>query len=227
MIFLDTGDIGLIEKYKKMGIIRGVTTNPTILLKSGIKGDADTLGKTFIKIAEMIKPYPLSLEITTNESAEKMIQEALYLSKLAENVNVKVPFHGPNGETHNLEVICELENKHNVRVNATAIMSAQQCLLGAMAGATYVSLFCGRINDMGYDSVEEVRKARKLIDDNHLNSQIICASTREVLNVTQWLNAGGHIVTVTPDLVQKMITHPYTKETVQMFLRDAEKAKAT
>jgi transaldolase len=222
-LFLDTGDINEIKKFMKMGIIRGITTNPTILFKCGVTGGMEGVKKTSIDIAELIAPYPLSVEITSNENPQDMIEEAKELSKWADNVVIKVPFHGPEGEMENIEVIHELETKHNVRVNVTAMMSAQQCFLAAMAGATYVSLFCGRVNNMGYNSIEELKKLRKLLDEYKLKSKIICASTREVLNVVEWLGAGGHIVTVLPELLHKMIVHPYTKETVKMFLDDAKK----
>jgi len=224
-LFLDTGDIEVIKKYHKMGIIRGVTTNPTILFKGGVTGGMEGVKKRSIEIANLIAPLPLSVEITNNESPQKMIEEAKDIMKWAKNMVVKVPFHGPNGEMDNIEVIHELETKHDIRVNVTAMMSAQQCFLAAMAGATYVSLFCGRVNNMGYNSVEELKKLRKLLDDYKLKSEIICASTREVINIVEWLLAGGHIVTVVPDLMTGMIVHPYTKETVKMFLDDAKKIK--
>jgi transaldolase len=224
-LFLDTGDIEIIKKYHKMGIIRGVTTNPTILFKGGVTGGMEGVKKRSIEIANLIAPLPLSVEITNNESPQKMIEEAKDIVKWAKNMVVKVPFHGPNGEMDNIEVIHELETKYNIRVNVTAMMSAQQCFLAAMAGATYVSLFCGRVNNMGYNSVEELKKLRKLLDDYKLKSEIICASTREVINIVEWLLAGGHIVTVVPDLMNGMIVHPYTKETVKMFLDDAKKIK--
>jgi len=224
-LFLDTGDIEIIKKYHKMGIIRGVTTNPTILFKGGVTGGMEGVKKRSIEIANLIAPLPLSVEITNNESPQKMIEEAKDIVKWAKNMVVKVPFHGPNGEMDNIEVIHELETKYDIRVNVTAMMSAQQCFLAAMAGATYVSLFCGRVNNMGYNSVEELKKLRKLLDDYKLKSEIICASTREVINIVEWLLAGGHIVTVVPDLMNGMIVHPYTKETVKMFLDDAKKIK--
>ena len=106
-------------------------------------------------------------------------------------------------------------------------MSAQQCYLAAMAGGTYVSLFGGRVNNMGYNTIGEIKILRKLLDDNDLSSKIIMASTREVLNIVEWLHAGAHIVTVLPKFLEGMIVHPYSKETVQMFLDDAEKGKGT
>lgn len=223
-IFLDTGKIEEIEQFLKMGIIRGVTTNPTILLKSGITGGKAAIKRISIDIASLIKPYPLSVEVTTNDP-DKMIEEAREFAQWAENINVKITVHGPNGELDNFKVVHLLEKKYNIRVNMTAMMSAQQCFLGALAGATYVSLFGGRVNNMGYNCVEEIRKARKVLDYNNLNSKIIIGSTREVLNIIEWLEAGAHIITVVPDLLKGMIIHPYSKETVQMFLEDAKKTE--
>lgn len=222
-IFLDTGKIEDVEKYLKMGIIRGVTTNPTILLKAGVTGGRDAIKKRSVEIAALIKPLPISVEVTTND-LEQMISQAREYAQWADNINVKITVHGPNGEIENFEAVHLLETKYNVRVNMTAMMSAQQCLLGALAGATYVSLFGGRVNNMGFNCVEEIKKARKVLDDQKLPAKIIVGSTREVLNVIEWLEAGAHIVTVVPDILKGMIIHPYSKETVQMFLDDAKKA---
>jgi len=221
-IFLDTGDIKEIRRFMKMGIIRGVTTNPTILLKDGLQGNMDVLKDRLIEIAQVIDPYPLSIEVTTNDR-EGMLAQAQAFSSWAANINVKITIHGPDGELDNLEVIHLLETEHDIRVNVTAMMSAQQCLIAALAGATYVSIFGGRVNNMGYNCVDEIAKLRDLLDDNDLAAKIIVGSTREVLNVVEWLEAGAHIVTATPKLVEGMIVHPYTKETVRMFLDDAEK----
>jgi transaldolase len=223
-IFLDTGNLKEIEKYLKMGIIRGVTTNPTILLKDGVTGGMKGVKARSTEIARMIAPLPLSAEVTTNDPP-KMLDQAQELAALAPNINVKITIHGPNGELQNLEVIHELEEKRDIRINVTAMMSAQQCLLAAMAGATYVSLFGGRVNNMGYNACEEISKLRQVLDDFDLKAKIIIGSTREVLNVIEWLGAGAHYVTVAPNLLEGMIVHPYTKETVQMFLADAAKAE--
>lgn len=220
-IFLDTGKIEEVNEFHKMGLIRGVTTNPTILYKSGIKKNLEDYS---IEMARLIHPYPLSVEVTTNDR-EQMLRQAKEFAAWAENIVVKITIHGPNGELDNLEVVHELETKHNIRVNVTAMMSAQQCLLAAMAGASYVSIFGGRVNNMGYNVVEEIKKIRKLLDDFRLKAKIIAGSTREVLNVVEWLLAGAHIVTVLPQLLKGMIVHPYTKETVQMFLDDVAKTK--
>ena len=222
-IFLDTGNIKEIEKYMKMGIIRGVTTNPSILLKDGVRGGKKEIKDKSIEISKIIAPYVLSVEVTSNDY-EEMINQAIEYSQWAENIVVKIPIHGPNGELENLEAIHELETKQNIRLNVTAMMSAQQGFLAALAGATYVSIFGGRINNMGYNCCDEIRKLRKILDYQRLKSKIIVGSTREILNVIEWLEAGADTVTVVPDILKGMIVHPYSKETVQMFLRDATKS---
>lgn len=221
-IFVDSGDVKEIRKFINMGILRGVTTNPTILLKDGVRGGIKEIKKRTIEIARIIHPYPLSVEVTTSQKDE-MIKQAREFSQWADNINVKITIHGPNGELDNLEVVHTLEEKYHIRVNVTAMMSAQQCFLAALAGATYVSIFGGRINNMGYNCIEEIKKARKLIDEFKLKAKIIVGSTREILNVVEWLAAGAHIVTVAPKLLEGMIIHPYSKETIQQFLRDAKK----
>ena len=225
-IFLDSGKCSEVEKFMKMGIIRGVTTNPTILLKDGVTGGMEGVKKQSIEIARLIHPYPLSVEVTTNDKV-KMIAQAREFAKWAENINVKITIHGPMGELDNLEVVHQLEKVDNIRVNVTAMMSAQQCFLAALAGASYVSMFGGRVNNMGYNVCEEIVKLRNVLDDFDLKAKIIVGSTREVLNIIEWLGARAHFVTVVPNLLEGMIVHPYSKETVQMFLADAAKAELT
>jgi transaldolase len=221
-IFLDTGKIKEVEKYLKMGIIRGVTTNPTILFKDGVTGGLAGVKQRSIEIAKLIAPYPLSVEVINNDP-RGMFDQAREFAQWAENIVVKITIHGPNGELDNLEVAHALETKYDVRVNVTAMMSAQQCLLAAIAGASYVSLFCGRVNNMGYNACDELDKLRNVLDKFSLPAKIIAASTREILNVIEWLGAGAHIVTVLPNLLEGMLVHPYSKETVKMFLDDAIK----
>jgi len=220
-IFLDSTKLEEIKKYKDMGIIRGVTTNPTMLLKEGVKGEA-RIKKHMIKIAKLVSPMPVSVGVDTNDPKE-MIRQAKAIASWSKNINVKISIHGPNGELDNLMVVQELEKKDNIRVNVTAMMSAQQCFLAAMAGASFVSILAGRVNNMGYDAAGEIKTLRSLLDQHQLKSQIIAASTREGLNVLHWLSAGAHIVTVLPQLLDGMIVHPYSKETVRMFLDDAAK----
>jgi transaldolase len=221
-IFLDTGKIDEITKYLKLGIVRGITTNPTILVKDGVGGGWAGVQKHCKEIARLLEPLPVSVEVTTNH-AKEMRDQALEIAGWAKNINVKITIHGPEGGTENLELVHELETKHDVRVNVTAMMSAQQCLLAAMAGATYVSLFGGRVNNMGYDSRQEVARLRNLLDGFESDARIIVGSTREVLNIVEWFEAGADIVTAVPSLIEGMLVHPYSKETVRMFLEDGKK----
>ena len=225
-IFLDSSDVNEVDAIMKMGVIRGVTTNPTIMCKNGIEGGVEGIKKRIVEIANRVHPLPVSVEVLTNDKDE-MIRQALEFKSWCDNVNVKITIHGPSGQLHNLEVIHLLETRFDVRVNTTATMNAQQCYLAAMAGSTYVSIFGGRINNMGHSSIDEIHRTRRLLDAQGLKAKIIVGSIREVLNVTDWLIAGAHIVTVTPELLRKLIVHPYTKETVKMFLEDASRLLAT
>ena len=188
-IFLDTADVEEINRFHRMGVIRGVTTNPTILLKQHVDGGMTGLEARAKEIASLISPLPVSVEVTTNDR-NRALEQAQTFAGWANNIVVKVTVHGPEGELENMELIHELETRHNIRVNVTAMMSAQQCLLAAMAGATYVSIFAGRVNDMGYSAIDEITRLRGLLDQFELKSRIIGGSTRETLNVVDWLEAG-------------------------------------
>jgi len=200
-------------------VIRGVTTNPTILFKANTQGGWEAFEEQCRLIAQAVDPLPVSVEVTTNESKE-MLEQAQHFCLWGKNVNVKIPIHGPEGETENLRLVHELEKQHNIRVNVTAMMSAQQGILAAMAGASYLSLFGGRINNMGYDSRQEIRRLRVLLDAFGSHAKIIVGSTREVLNIVEWFEAGADIVTVLPVFLEGMLLHPYSKETVRQFLED-------
>lgn len=218
-IFLDTGHVTEVRKYHTLGVIRGVTTNPTILVKDGVRGGWEEIEQRCREIAALIDPLPVSVEVTTNDP-DGMLEQAKEFAGWARNINVKIPVHGPDGGTDNLRLVHELESRHDIRVNVTAMMSAQQCLLAAQAGATYVSLFGGRVNNMGYNACQEIRRLRGLLDVFGSRSKIIVGSTREALNIIEWFEAGADIVTAVPALLETMLVHPYSKETVRMFLAD-------
>ena len=218
-IFLDTGALETIERFFRMGIIRGVTTNPTILLKDGVTGGLRGIEERSRQIAKLVAPLPVSVEVTAAGLSETLDQ-ARTIASWADNIVVKIPIHGPNGELENVEAIHELQTRYGIPINVTAMMSAQQGLLAALAGATYVSIFGGRVNNMGYDACGEIARLRRLLDQFALKARIIAGSTREVLNVIEWLDAGAHIVTAVPSILEGMLVHPYSKETVRMFLDD-------
>lgn len=220
-IFIDTSITSEIKKYCQMGFIRGVTTNPTIMSKDGLKGGYEEIKKRTKEISDLAMPYPVSVELLTNDTSQ-MYEQAKDLASINENIVIKVTIHGPNGELDNLKLIKELE-ENQISVNATAIMNSQQSLFAAMSGASYVSIFCGRVNNMGYDSREEIKKTRILLDKFNLKSNIIACSLREVINVTDWFIAGADIVTIPPQFFDALIIHPYSKETIKMFLSDSDK----
>ena len=220
LLFLDTGKLEEIEKYSVLGLLDGVTTNPTIMKKDGVIGGFKAIKERSIAIAKLIAPRPLSVECASPEGdKEEMLDQAMEFASWAENINVKVTITDQKGVS-NTDVITTLANR-GIAVNATAMMSVSQCLLAAKAGAKYVSIFSGRIANMGYDPVPETLKLREMLDRFGLDAQIIAASSREAFNVLQWWEAGAHIVTVTPNLLGPCIDHPYTRETVAMFDRDA------
>jgi len=218
-IFLDTGCLEELRKYHELGVIRGVTTNPTILSREGVTGGWPGIERRCKEIARLVEPLPVSVEVTSNDP-QQMLEQAITFSEWAGNINVKIPIHGPDGATENLKLVHELETRHDIRINVTAMMSAQQGLLAAMAGATYVSLFAGRVNNMGYDSRQELRRLRNLLDAFDSPAKIIAGSTRETLNIVEWFEAGADIVTAVPHLLETMLVHPYSKETVRQFLED-------
>lgn len=221
LLFLDTGNLDLIKKYLDLGIIHGVTTNPTILKKDGVTDGFDAIRKRSIEIAELINPLPLSIEASSPEgNKDELKEQAEEFSAWAPNINIKITITDQRGNP-NTDVIAYLSEK-NIAVNATAMMSVSQGLIAANAGAKYVSIFFGRIANMGYDPIVEATRLRNILDSIDSSAQIIGASSREAFNVIQWLEAGAHIVTVTPDLLKPCIDHVYTRETVVMFDGDAK-----
>ena len=228
MIYLDSSNVEEIKRFKSYGIIDGVTSNPSIMLKDGVK-DVEKAVKELVKVTH---PLHLSVEVMTNDE-EQMIYEAREYTKMGNNIVIKIPIHGPNGELDNLRVISRLR-KNEVKVNATCCMSAIQCILAAKAGADYVSLFGGRVNDMGGDVVKEISKImsflaghgmcqNKIWGERTTGTKLIIGSVREAKNVLDWLEAGADIVTVPPSILEKMIVHVGTKDVVSTFLNDARK----
>lgn len=220
MLFLDTADLGVIEQYMKLGIVDGVTTNPTIMKKCGVTGGFAVIRDYSKKIAETISPLPLSLETSSPEGNEQeILDQAREFASWGKNINIKVTITDQNGKPF-LGVIKQLASE-GIKVNATAMMNAAQGLLAAKVGAKYVSIFLGRVANMQFDPVPVTEELRYMLDRTGLEAQIIAASSRESYNVLQWWKAGAHIITVTPDLIKFCIQHPYTADTVKLFDGDA------
>ena len=217
-LFLDTADNIEIERFMRLGIISGVTTNPTLLNR--MTGDWKKRCKV---IADIVQPLPVSVEVTESEPM-KMATQAQEIAGWASNINVKIPIHGVDGSSDYLELVHDLE-LNGIEVNVTACMSAQQCMLAAMAGATYVSLFGGRVANMGYDAQTEISLARHLINRMESKTQLIVGSVREAANVIEWFESGADIVTVPPRLIETMLRHTGTVEIVSQFMTDGGKLR--
>jgi transaldolase len=216
-IFADTADLNEIRSWLDFGVIDGVTTNPSIMLASGVYD----LRQGAQEIAKVLNDKPLSVEVVSDDT-EEMHRQAIEMANWAPNIVVKIPIITTQGEPC-LGVISSLK-RAGVKVNATACMSFNQALLAAKAGATYVSLFAGRISDEGADASEAVRRTASWLKAWEMSTKIIVGSIRETVNVQDAALAGAHVVTVPPKFLRQMIDHKYSRFTVAQFLADGQSA---
>jgi transaldolase len=212
-IFLDTANIDNIKQAAELGIISGVTTNPTLLSKESTD-DYETVTKTICSIIS----GPVSVEVLA-EDAASMIAEARVKASWAPNVNIKIPITADG-----LKATTAL-SKEGIPVNMTLCFSANQALLGAMAGATYVSIFVGRLDDAGHDGMQVVQDTMDILDNYpDLDTQLITASIRNPMHCTQAAMIGSHIATVPYNVLMQMIQHPFTDVGIKRFLADWKSA---
>ncbi len=209
-LFIDTANIEEIAALDRMGIICGVTTNPTLIAREG--HDPDTMA---VRIASLVSG-PVSYEAISDD-ADGIVAEGLKIAAMAPNMVVKVPL-----TEQGLEAIRRL-SLYGVKTNATLIFNENQALLAARAGATYVSLFIGRLVDNGFDAIGITRNVRMLLDMNDLESEIIAASIRNTEQVTQCALAGAHIATIPYKVLCDMAKHPLTDAGIQRFKDDWKK----
>jgi transaldolase len=209
-IFLDTANVESIEKYSEMGVVDGITTNPTLLSKE--KGNPI---KTMKKIVEIMKG-PVSLEVVAI-TFDKMMEESLKLAKYGENVVVKIPM-----TMDGLKVVHAL-TKMGIKTNVTLIFSANQALLAAKAGATYVSPFIGRLDDIGAEGLNLISEIVQIFASYDISTQLLVASVRHPLHVIEAAKMGADVVTLPPDILDKMIRHPLTDKGLDSFLSDWKK----
>ncbi|MBM4432904.1 MAG: fructose-6-phosphate aldolase [Chloroflexi bacterium] len=207
-IFLDTANIDQIRHAAKLGIISGVTTNPTLVAKENV---ADY--QTTIKEICSIIPGPISVEVTV-EKAEQMIEQAREISTWAPNIAIKIP-----ATADGLEATSAL-SADNIEVNMTLCFSLNQALLGALAGATYVSVFVGRLDDAGHNGMKIVKDAVDVFKNYGLPAQVIAASIRNPQHCVAAAKAGAHIATVPYNILMQMIQHPLTDVGIARFLKD-------
>jgi transaldolase len=218
-IYLDSADHREIEKWSAEGVVDGVTTNPSILFKDGVFD----LEEGAHRLARLLGERPLSVEVTTDDPAQ-MLSQGRTLARCAPNIVVKIPITNAHGQSC-LGVIHEL-SKEAIAVNTTAILSFNQAILAAKAGAAYVSIFAGRVADEGNDPCIVIRNVRAWLDEWEYTAKIIVGSIRTVMDIQNAALAGAHIITIPPQFLPKMVDHKYTRETVLQFNRDAERALA-
>jgi transaldolase len=210
-IFLDTADVKAVEKFYQLGILDGVTTNPTHLAKAG--GNPVSL----IKHLSTIMPDGLiSVEVTERDE-KKVYAQALKISELGENILVKIPAHEKYYSIINQLVIKE------VPLNITLIFTAIQALIMAKMGVDFVSPFVGRLDDISADGMQLVDDIKELFDMYEYEANILAASLRSVKDVLNALKAGADVVTVPVEVAEKMIRHPLTENGMEKFLSDWEK----
>jgi transaldolase len=206
-LFIDSSDPKEIKDLYAWGVISGVTTNPLIIAREA--PDAD-LGERIREILA-VSWGDVSVELTTETESEMLRESAEYHSWDPARITIKVPF----SET-GLRVLHQLA-KRGVKTNVTCLMAMNQAYLAALAGATYVSIFSGRVRDMGYDVRPVIAATRDVLEREKLASKIIVGSMRHLMDVNEALEAGAHVPTVVPAILRKMVWNPRTIETIAEF----------
>lgn len=211
-IFLDTASIESIKKFVDMGIVDGITTNPTLISRE--KGHPEDIMREIVKIVK----GPVNLEVVATNS-EEMIEEGLRLKKFGENVIVKIPMTADG-----LMAVKKLA-QNKIKTNVTLIFSSNQALLAAKAGASYVSPFIGRLDDAGQEGMTVIKEIVQIFRNYAYPAEVLVASVRHPIHVIEAGILGAHIVTLPPDILGKMLTHPLTDKGLDLFLSDWEKVK--
>ncbi|GJQ60411.1 MAG: fructose-6-phosphate aldolase [Candidatus Scalindua sp. AMX11] len=208
--FIDTADVDQIREAESLGILDGVTTNPTLVSKTG---------RPFKEILEeicLIVKGPVSAEVVSTD-VEGILQEGRDLAKIAENIVVKVPLI-----KEGLKAV-KILTSEGIRVNVTLCFSSNQALLAAKVGATYISPFVGRLDDKGHTGMEVIEEIRTIYDNYGFETQIIVASVRTPLHVRDSALMGADIATIPFDVFNKIVQHPLTDDGLKNFLADWEK----
>ena len=207
--FLDTANLDEIRRITELGLVDGITTNPTIIAKAG--RDFEEVIKEITALVD----GPVSAEVVSLE-AEEMIAEARKLAGWAKNVVVKIPM-----TEEGLKAVNTLSNE-GIKTNVTLIFTAAQGLMAMKAGATYISPFIGRLEDIGTDAFALIEDLVKIIDRFGFESEIIAASIRNIAHMEKVAVLGAHIATIPGDLFPKLWSHPLTNSGLEQFLKDWE-----
>ncbi len=213
LLFLDTANVDEIRAANSLGVISGVTTNPSLIAREG---------RDFAEVVKEITSLvdgPISAEVISLE-AEGMIKEAVELAAIHPNIVIKIPM---TAEGLKATKACA---EKGIKTNVTLVFSANQALLAARAGATYVSPFVGRLDDIGHDGIALIYDIVEIFDNYGLDTQIISASIRHPLHVLQSAKAGAHIATIPYKVLLQMTKHPLTDKGIDAFLADWDKLQA-
>ncbi|MGB3502919.1 MAG: fructose-6-phosphate aldolase [Mesorhizobium sp.] len=206
--FVDTADVKDIKELNALGLVDGVTTNPSLILKSG--GSIVEVTKQICDIVE----GPVSAEVVATEYSD-MMREAEFLMKIAQNVCIKVPL-----TLEGLKACRTIRKDFGREVNVTLCFSANQALLAAKAGASFISPFIGRLDDIGLDGMELIAEIRSIYDNYDFNTEILAASVRTVNHVKQAALIGADVVTAPPATLKALVKHPLTDNGLKAFLDD-------
>lgn len=212
-IFIDTANIEEIRKASELGIIVGVTTNPSLIAKEG-REILDVIND----ITSIVNG-PISAEVIGLQ-ADQMIKEGEEFAKLSDNIVIKIPM-----TLEGLKAVHVL-NQKGIKTNVTLIFSANQALMAARAGATYVSPFVGRLDDIGYDGISLIDDIKHIFTYHGLNTEIIAASIRHPMHVTEAAKAGADISTIPYNVLEQMAKHPLTDKGIEKFIADWEKSQS-
>lgn len=211
-IFIDTANVNEIKEANDMGVICGVTTNPSLIAKEGRDF------KEVIKEITEIVDGPISAEVISLD-AENMIEEALSLAQIHDNIVIKLPM-----TIEGLKA-CKVLTSKGIKTNVTLIFTPSQALLAARAGATFVSPFLGRLDDVGVDSITLIKEIAEIFEKHNIKSEIIAASIRNPWHAKEAALAGAHIGTIPYSTIVSMTKHELTDKGIERFLKDWENAK--
>lgn len=210
-IFIDTANLNEIRKAKALGLVDGVTTNPTLLAKEGEETES-----LIRKISEAVKG-PVNVEVTGTTS-EEMVKEAKVMAAWGNEIVIKIPIT-PEG----LKTV-KILSSEGIHTNVTLLFSASQAILAAKAGATYVCPFLGRLDDISFNGLELIRQIKEIYGNySDIKTQIIVASIRHPIHVIESGMMGAEIVTIPPAIIEQMVKHPLTDKGIAQFLEDAKK----
>ena len=210
-IFIDTANLNEIKKAKALGLVDGVTTNPTLISKEG--EETETLVR---KISKEVK-RPVNVEVTGTMS-EEIVKEARMMATWGDEIVIKIPIT-PEG----LKAVKSLSSE-GIRTNVTLLFSPGQAILAAKAGATYICPFLGRLDDISFSGIDLIRQIRGIYDNyDDFTTQIIVASVRNPIHVIEAGLIGAEIVTIPPAIIEQMVKHPLTDKGIAQFLEDAKK----